>query len=121
MQKSTTYDFNLSFIFRPKVNTATPPEKFNVEQHRTIIKYLFLQGKGAKQIYAEMSQTMGDSGPSCATVKHWVVSFKTSHFGAENEKPSGRPVSVSVPANVKAIHDMIMEDSEYQPKVLLYI
>ena len=57
-----------------------------------------------------MSQTMGDSGPSYETVKRWVVHFKTGHFGVESEKPSGRPVSVSVPENVKAIHDMIMED-----------
>ena len=68
------------------------------------------QEKGAKQIYDEMSQTMGDSSPSYATVKCWVVNFKTGRFGVESEKPSGRPVSVSVPANVKAIHDMIMED-----------
>ena len=67
VQKSTTYDFNLTFIFQSKVNMAAPPEKFNVEEHRTIIKFLFLQGKGAKQIHDEMSQTMGDSGPSYAT------------------------------------------------------
>ena len=110
VRKSTTYDFNLTFIFRSKVNVVAPPEKFNVEEHRTIIKFLFLQGKGAKQIHDEMSQTMGDSGPSYATVKHWVVNFKTGHFSVESEKPSRRLVSVSVPANVKAIHDMIMED-----------
>ena len=45
--------------------------------------------------------------------------FKTGHFGVESEKPSGRPVSVSVPANVKAIHDMIMEDLRISAKVLL--
>ena len=87
VQKSTTYDFNLSFIFQSKVNMAAPPEKFSVEEHRTIIKFLFLQGKGAKQIHDELSQTMGDSGPSYATVKRWVVNFKTGHFGVECEKP----------------------------------
>ena len=45
---------------------ATPPEKFNVEEHKTIIMFLFLQGKGAMQIHDEMSQTMDDSGPSHA-------------------------------------------------------
>ena len=95
---------------------AAPPEKFTLEEHRTIIKFLFLQGKGAKQIHDEMSQTLGDSGPSCATVKRWVVNFKTDHFGVESEKPSGRPVPVSVPANVKAIHDMIMEDHQLSAK-----
>ena len=67
VQKSTTYDFNLTFILWSKVNMAAPPEKFSVEEHRAMIKFLFLQGKGAKQIYDEMSQTMGDSGPSYAT------------------------------------------------------
>ena len=94
VQKSTTYDFNLSLMFRSKVNMAAPPEKFNVEEHRTTIKFLHLQGKGAKQIPDEMSQSMGDGGPSYATDKHWVVDFKTGHFGAESEKPSGRRVSV---------------------------
>ena len=121
VQKSTTYDFNLSFMFRSKVNMTAPPEKFNVEEQRTIINLLFLQGKEAKQIHDEMSQNMGDSGPSYATVKRWVVNFKTGHFGVESEKPSGRPVSVSVPANVKAIHDMIMGDRGISAKVLLYI
>ena len=59
VQKSTTYDFNLTFIFRSKVNMVAPPEKFNVEEHRTMIKFLFFQGKGAKQIHDEMSQSMG--------------------------------------------------------------
>ena len=53
---------------------------------------------------------MGDSGPSYATVKRWAVNFKTGHLGVDNEKPSGRSVSAFVPANVKAIHDMIMEE-----------
>ena len=62
-------------MFRSKVNMAEAPEKFNVEEHRAIIKFLFLQGKGEKQIHDEMSQTMGDNGPSYATVKHWGVNF----------------------------------------------
>ena len=67
VQKSTTYDFNVSFMFRSKVNMAAPTEKFNVEEHRTIIQFLFLQGKDAKHIHDEMSETMRDSGPSYAT------------------------------------------------------
>ena len=80
MQKSTTYDLYLSFMFRSKVKMTALPEKFNVEEHRAIIKFLFLQRKSEKQIHDEMSQTMGDSGPSYAAVKHWVVDFKTGYF-----------------------------------------
>ena len=40
---------------------AAPTEKFSMQEHRIIIKFLFLQGKGAKQIHDEMSQSMGDS------------------------------------------------------------
>ena len=52
---------------------------------------------------------MGDRGPSY-TVKRWIVNFKTGPFGVESEKTSGRPIFISVPANVKAIHDMFMKD-----------
>ena len=65
------------------MNMAAPPEKFSVEKHRTTIKFLFLQGKGEMQIHDEMSQTIGDSGPSYATVKCWLVNFKTGHFGVD--------------------------------------
>ena len=100
---------------------AAPPEKFSVEEHRAIIKFLFLQGKGAKQIHDEISQNMGDSGPSCATVKR-VVDFKTGHFDVESEKPSGRPISVFVPPNMKAIYDMIMEDRQISAKsIAIYL
>lgn len=31
--------------------------------------------------------------------------FRTGHFSVASEQPSGGPISVSVPANVKTIHD----------------
>ncbi|XP_049520477.1 wings apart-like protein homolog [Dermacentor silvarum] len=37
---------------------AAPPEKFGVEEHRTIVTCLFLKGKRAKQIHDEMSHTL---------------------------------------------------------------
>ena len=89
---------------------------------RTIIKFLFLQGKGAKQIHDEMPQTMGNGGPSYATVKRWLLNFKSGHFGVESEKSSARPVFVTVPANVKNIHDTIMEDCRISAKsIAIYL
>lgn len=61
-----TYDFGLSLFFGSGVNMAAPPEKFNVEEHGTVVGSLFLRGRGAGRIHDEMSQTLGDGGPSCS-------------------------------------------------------
>lgn len=64
---------------------------FSDVESRGVMKYLFLQGKSAKTIYDEMLQTMGDHAPCYATVKNWVVKFRTGHFGTEDETRPGRP------------------------------
>jgi transposase len=72
------------------------------------MKYLFQEGNLAKNIYDDMSVTLGDKHPS--TVKNWVARFRTGHLSTEDEERSGRPTQVTIPENVDAIHSMILDD-----------
>jgi hypothetical protein len=62
-----------------------------------------------KRIYVYMSVTLGDKRTSCSIVKNWVVRFRTGHLSTEDEL-SGRPTQVTIPANMDAIHSMILDD-----------
>lgn len=79
-------------------------------EYRSIIKYLCLKGLTGKEIYDDMSKTLGEVCPSYATVKNWVASFKRGKISVEDDDRPGRPISVSTPENVNAVHDMILSD-----------
>lgn len=83
-------------------------------EYRAIIKYLYLKGLRGKQIYEDMLNTLGDQCPLYATVKNWTASFKRGKFSIEDDDRSRRPVSVSVPENIDAVHDMILSDRLYR-------
>nr|XP_060623585.1 histone-lysine N-methyltransferase SETMAR-like isoform X2 [Anolis sagrei ordinatus] len=79
-------------------------------ESREVIKFLFLQGKSAKDIHGDMLQTLGDQCPSYSTVKNWVAKFKTGHVSTNDEKRPGRPRVVVVPEIVDAVHNLILEN-----------
>lgn len=89
---------------------STEIVKIGKLEYRAIIKYLYLKGLRGKQIYEDMLNTLGDQCPSYATVKNWTASFKRGKFSIEDDDRSGRPVSVSVPENIDAVHDMILSN-----------
>jgi transposase len=49
---------------------------------------------------------LGDKHPSYSAVKNWVARFRTGHLSTEDEELSGRPIQVTIPENVDAIHFM---------------
>lgn len=83
---------------------------FEKNEHRTVIKYLFLKGLSGKQIHEDMQETMKDECPSYATVKNWVAKFKRGDYGVEDEARSGRPPEVTTPENIEAVHELILKD-----------
>jgi transposase len=83
---------------------------FTAKECRAVMKYIFLTGNSAKQIYDGMSVTLGDKCSSYSTVKNWVDRFRTGHLSAEDEERSGRPTQVTIPENVDPIHSMILDD-----------
>lgn len=64
-------------FFRSEVKMAAPDVEFMTKECRAVMKFLFLNGKSAKDIYDDMSVTLGKKSPSYSTVKNWVAQFKT--------------------------------------------
>jgi transposase len=79
-------------------------------------EYLFLNGNSAKEIYDDVSVTLGDERPSYSTVKNLVARFRTGYFSNEEGECSGRPTQVTVPENMAAIHSMILDDQRISSK-----
>jgi hypothetical protein len=50
------------------------------QQHRTVIKFFFLQGKAPKKIHAILTETLGEHASSYAIVENWVTQVKRGDF-----------------------------------------
>jgi len=48
--------------------------KIEKEQYRSVIPFLFLEGKSRSEIKELLHAVYGDSSPSMAIVKNWVIS-----------------------------------------------
>jgi hypothetical protein len=53
------------------VKVAQNNGDFTTKEFRAVMKYLFLKGNPAKEMYG-MSVTLGDKRPSYCAVKNWV-------------------------------------------------
>jgi histone-lysine N-methyltransferase SETMAR len=91
-----------------EVKMAAPDVEFMTKECRGVMNFLFLKVKSAKEIYDDMSVTSGEKSPSYSTVKNWVAPFKTGNFSTEDEDRTGRPLVITVPEDVDAIHSMIL-------------
>lgn len=89
---------------------------FDKIEARAVMKFLFLQGKGAKEVHEEMLKILKDECPSYSTVKTWVARFRTGHFDVADEPRSGRPTSATTEDKVDAVHDLILEDRRISAK-----
>jgi len=75
-----------------------------------------LQGKGPKEIYAILKETLGEHAPSYATVKNWVSQFKCGDFSTCVAARPGRPKTVTTPEIIDQIHELILEDRRTSAK-----
>jgi hypothetical protein len=73
------------------------------------IKFLFLKGKKAKEIYDNMSVILDEKSTCYSTVKNWFAQIKTGYFSTKDEDCPGRPPVVTVPENVDAVHSMLTD------------
>ncbi|XP_055633008.1 uncharacterized protein LOC129773427 [Toxorhynchites rutilus septentrionalis] len=53
------------------------------EQHRSVIRFLFLEGKSRSEIKERLDAVYGDPSPSMATVKNWFNEFQRGREIAE--------------------------------------
>ena len=83
------------------------------QQHRdaSYHQVFFLQGKAPKEIYAILTETLGEHASSVADVKKWVAQFKRGDFSTCDAPRPGRPKTVTTPVIIDKIHELILEDS----------
>ena len=87
-------------------------------KYRSIIKYLFLKGLKAKEIYEDMVKVIGKECPSYATIKNWVRNFKNGKFDIDDDSRSGRPIFATSPEMIDKVHDMILQDRRISIKMI---
>jgi len=81
---------------------------FNYMETRTVIKLPPpLQGKAPKEIHAIQRETLREHAPPYATVKKWVAQFKHGDFSTCDAPRRGRTKTVTTPAIIDQIHDLI--------------
>jgi hypothetical protein len=49
------------------------------KEQRSVMKFLWLKGWGAKRIYEELLSTLGDHSYAVAQIKIWLQKFRNGH------------------------------------------
>jgi len=76
----------------------------------------FLEGKAPKEIHAILIEILGEYASSYATVKNLVAQFKHGDFCTCDAPRPGRPKTVTTPAIIEQIHELILEDRRISAK-----
>ena len=88
--------------------------KMEKEQYRSVIRFLFLEGKSRIEIKERLDAVYGDSSPSMATVKNWLDEFQRGRTSFFDEPRSGAPKTATTEDNVTKIHDLVLADSRLE-------
>jgi len=88
------------------------------QQHRDVSCHQVppLQDKAPKEIYAILTETLGEHATSYATVKNWVVQFTRGDFSTCDAPRPGQPKAVTTPEVTDQIHELILEDCRISNK-----
>jgi len=79
-------------------------------EHRSVIKFLVLEGQSPSSIYERMVAVYGDSAPSRTVVFDWVRRFKDGQLNIHDDPRCGRPITATDETNVKAVESLVVED-----------
>jgi len=75
-----------------------------------------LQGKAPKEIHTILTETLGESAPSYATVKNWVAQLIRGDFSTCDAPRPGQPKTMTTPEITDQIHELILEDRRISAK-----
>ncbi|CAF2788252.1 unnamed protein product [Rotaria sp. Silwood2] len=78
-------------------------------EHRSVIKFLTLEGYSPSTIYERMVVVYGDRAPSRTTVFEWVHRFKDGKLNIKDGPKCGRPISTTDDKTIKAVECLITE------------
>ena len=79
-------------------------------EHRSIIKFLVLEGQSPSNIHERMTAVYGDSAPSRTMLFQWIRRFKNGQLNIEDRRRSGQPISTMDEKNIKAAENLAVED-----------
>ncbi|KAG5327679.1 GVQW3 protein, partial [Pseudoatta argentina] len=77
------------------------------EQYRSVIRFLFLDGKTCEEIKTKLDAVYGNSSPSMTTVKYWFNEFKRGRSSVFEKRPVARHTWLEI---VEKVYDMILAD-----------
>lgn len=80
------------------------------EQYRSVIRFLFLEGKTCDEIKVRMHAVYRDCAPSMTTIRYWFNEFKRGRTTVFDEDRSGRPIEVTTDDMVKKIENIVLAD-----------
>lgn len=78
------------------------------EQYRSVIRFLFLDGKTCEYIKLKLDAVYGNPAPSMTTTRYWYNDFKRGQTSGFDEERPGRPVEVTTEDKVYKIHDIVL-------------
>ncbi|XP_042317754.1 uncharacterized protein LOC121927857 [Sceloporus undulatus] len=84
--------------------------KMEKEQYRSVIRFLFLEGKTRSEIKERLDDVYGDSSPSMVTIKNWFNEFVHGRTSVFDEPCPGASKTATTEENVKQIHDLVLAD-----------
>lgn len=76
------------------------------EEKRSVIKYFYLKGKSAIEIYEKMNTTISDA-PSYSMVKLWCSEFKRGRTSTEDAPRSGRSRDVAADDIIRKVQNIV--------------
>jgi hypothetical protein len=62
------------------------------EEQRFMMKFLWLEGRGAKGIHEELMSTLGDDSYGVSQIKIWLQKFRNGDLSCKDSPRSGRPL-----------------------------
>jgi len=77
--------------------------KLDKEQYRSVIRFLFLEGKSRSEVKERLDAVYGDLFPSIATVKNWFNEFQSGRTLVFDEPCPGAPKTATTEDNVTKI------------------
>ncbi|XP_067212978.1 histone-lysine N-methyltransferase SETMAR-like [Linepithema humile] len=64
------------------------------EQYRSMIRFLFLDGKTCEEIKVKLHVVYKDHAPSMITIRYWFNEFKRGRTSVFDEERPGRPIEM---------------------------
>ena len=76
----------------------------------SLTEYLHKKGLNASEIHVDLEETLGKESPSYSTVAKWSQRFRLGFSAVEDDKRTGRPLTVTTAENVERVSNLVMQD-----------